>query len=167
LAPPDKFSRLTSERGAVALAMTKELKPDFEKALGFKLGDHAKDAVIMVQRDPAQPPATESIAAVHEVLHLVLRRMDNKHLGGGALRGDTGVEETGTAANGKTLLFGRFANQHHKLTDALNWKLISWNQSTKAWTPRDPHLDCDAAFAATEKEVEADRQSFTPHRTPD
>ena len=56
--------------------------------------------------------------------------------------------------------------EHHKLTDALNWKLISWNQSTKAWAPREPHLDCDAAFAATEKEVEADRQSFTPHNRP-
>ena len=163
LASPDKFSQLTGERGAIALAMVKELKPAFEQKLGLKLGDPKKDAVILVQNNPADPPPVESIASIHEVLHLVLRRLDNKHLGGGALRGDTGVEETGTASNGKTLLFGRFANQHHKLTDALNWKRVSWPQSTKPWTPREPRLDCDAAFAATEKEVEADRQSFTPH----
>jgi hypothetical protein len=166
-APADQFSLLTTEKGAIAIGMTKELKALFAAEKGLRVGDPAKNSIIMNGDPPASVgdvPESGLGAHVlaHELLHIVLRSLENDHLGGGARKSDTGVYVTGQSSSGKDILFGEIANNHHHLTDYLLWKRVSWNQSTRAWTKRSPALECDAAFAQAQRETDADRASFTP-----
>lgn len=165
--PADKFLEITGEAKAFAAGMTHEIKAVFASERGLKIGDPKKNSILLRGDPPPanyEPPdsGTGSLSIAHELLHIVLRQVNNTNLGGGDRKSETGVSITGQSGSGKNITFGEYSNNHHHLTDALGWKQISWNQSTKAWTARAPHLDCDAAFEATVKETAADRTAATP-----
>ncbi len=169
--PSDKFLALTGDPKAFAAGMTHQIKAVFASENGYKLGDPKKNSILLRGDPPPanyEPPdgGTGALTIAHELLHIVLRQINNVNLGGGDKVADTGVSVTGQSGSGKDIKFGEYSNNHHHLTDALGWKQVSWNQSTKAWTARAPHLDCDAAFEATAKESAADKTAATPKAQP-
>ena len=118
---------LTNNPQALAFGVTKELKARLVDPANpdrpVVLGDPAKNTIAL-RGDPVEPGTKApsdgvfSLVLAHEFLHIALRQLDNPALGGGARKS---VEDPA------------IANLHHRLTDALNWKAVGWNQSDAPW----------------------------------
>jgi hypothetical protein len=133
---------LTGNPKAMAFGVTKELKKELrnpaDPAQPIALGAAGKNTIAL-RGEPvdASQKAPEdgvfSLVLAHEFLHIALRQVDNPALGGGAHKSEADPA---------------VANLHHRLTDGLNWKQVSWGQSDQPWTPQGPDKGCAKAGLA-------------------
>lgn len=140
---------LTGEPKAIAFGVTKELKkliraptkpgpPDpSDPGRPVILGRAPDKNTIALRGDPvgadqkAPDSGILSLVFAHEFLHITLRQIDNPALGGGARKEKPDPD---------------IAITHHRLTDVLQWKRVSWNQGDGKWTPGpDPNAACAKA----------------------
>jgi hypothetical protein len=131
---------LTGNPKAMAFGVTKELKKELRNPANpdqpIILGAANTIALRGDPVDPSQKAPEDGIFALvlaHEFLHIALRQVDNAALGGGARKSEADPA---------------IANLHHRLTDGLGWKAVSWGQSDQPWKPEGPDKGCAKAGQA-------------------
>ena len=133
------MKKITGRADAIAFGVTKELKKELRNPddpnQPIVVGAANMNSIAL-RGDPvdASQKAPEdgifSLVLAHEFLHIALRQVDNAALGGGARKDKADPD---------------IAITHHRLTDFLKWKAVSWDQGGPPWTPGSGQDECAKA----------------------
>ena len=127
---PAQLKDLTGISGAIAVGVTSELKARVAKERGVSLGAAGRHAIATKTNPPAPKEKLGSDPGgtrfAHELLHIVLRRLNNEALGGGSRKAEEAAD---------------IANLHHQLTDYFGWSQFK-QSSLPAWSPGGATSQC-------------------------